>query len=486
VYALAAPPPAAVAVATDTGRRPDNESNESSRTYELDTNAEVTVDGDRRVGARVIVTATIDGTPLRNANVTVDGRFVGRTDDAGTFGLTLPYESETTLAVTRGDVVGTTTLDLNASVDVSVRGSLVPNETVAVVATVGGEPLSGAPVYVNGTQVARTDGNGTARIAVPYRDPVAFRVGRDGANATVVEPLDETLTVAVDGHRYPGATLTLTVTLNGTPVEDAVVKRGDETVAVTDANGEATVDARFTNAMSLAVTKGEVTVDRRVGWILLPVYALVAVGLLLAGLAVARRYFGVGTGVPVYPSELLEATLAVVVAVSGAATAVLEDLASAVEALLDRLRESASVVAFLAGLPALARAGVVARWRRLRAWVVRRLNRGDTPDPEAFEDAVDEVIADAATDDRTVTIEEAWERMVARLSVPNPDARTPGEYARWAVDNGMPPDAVQRLTDVFRDAEYGPNAPDERQEETARSAISHIEGGRPADGGEST
>jgi hypothetical protein len=227
-------------------------------------------------------------------------------------------------------------------------------------------------------------------------------------------------------------------------------------------------------------------VDRRVGWILLPVYALVAVGLLLAGLAVARRYFGVGTGVPVYPSELLEATLTVVVAVSGAATAALEDLASAAEGLLDRLRESASVVAFLAGLPALARDGLVARWRRLRAWVARRLDRGEAPDPEAFEDAVDEVIADAATDDRTVTIEEAWERMVARLSVPNPDARTPGEYAHWAVDNGMPPDAVRRLTDVFRDAEYGPNAPDERQEETARSAISHIEGGRPADGGEST
>ena len=81
-------------------------------------------------------------------------------------------------------------------------------------------------------------------------------------------------------------------------------------------------------------------------------------------------------------------------------------------------------------------------------------------------------------------IEEAWERMVSRLDVPNPDARTPGEYARWAVDHGMPREEVERLTDVFRDAEYGPTVPGPDHERTANDAITRIEGGGPAEGGD--
>ncbi len=488
--ALGVPPPGD-AVRYDVDRAddpladdPDNESNESSETFELDTDATVTVEGATLPGNRVTVLAAFDGRPLPNANVSVGGRFVGTTDAEGRITIALPFENETTVAVQRGEVTGETTVGIASDASLSVESRLVPNETVLVRATVGDRPLGNAPVAINGTVVGETNASGYAEIRIPYRDPVRITVGRESVTAAVVRPLDAPLRVTTDGGDYPGDEITVRATVDGDPVAGVAVTLGNDTVATTGPNGEATVTAPFRNSVEIEASRGDVTVSKTVDWILLPVGLAGSLSLGYVALVLARRYFGVAEAYPVYPGEILGATLSAVILVAAWAARRAEGVRAAVRALRDHFERSDSVGEFLRTVAAAARAGLRARWATLRGWIAAR--RGGTqPDEAVFEEAVDEVIEEASREGATVTIEDAWERMVARLDVPNPDARTPGEYARWAIDAGMPAAEVKRLTRVFRDAEYGPEPPDESDGEAATAAIEGIERGlgEPSDRG---
>nr|WP_254282858.1 DUF4129 domain-containing protein [Halomicroarcula limicola] len=94
--------------------------------------------------------------------------------------------------------------------------------------------------------------------------------------------------------------------------------------------------------------------------------------------------------------------------------------------------------------------------------------------------ATTETSADAETPDEPSppTIQEAWQRLTAVIPVANPAATTPGEYARKAVDIGLPEGPVQRLTDLFRAVQYGGRSASTTRTEAARDALSSIfEGG---------
>jgi len=58
----------------------------------------------------------------------------------------------------------------------------------------------------------------------------------------------------------------------------------------------------------------------------------------------------------------------------------------------------------------------------------------------------------------------AWRRMTAALDVDEPTSSTPEDFAEAAVDAGMDPEHVARLTDLFRDVRYGGKDADEREE----------------------
>ncbi|MFC4408681.1 DUF4129 domain-containing protein [Haloarchaeobius iranensis] len=75
--------------------------------------------------------------------------------------------------------------------------------------------------------------------------------------------------------------------------------------------------------------------------------------------------------------------------------------------------------------------------------------------------------ASAPADD---PVRQAWQRMVADLRPPSPGARTPGEFADTAKDAGRDPDAVDRLTSLFRAVRYGRREPDECRDEARRLA----------------
>jgi len=83
-----------------------------------------------------------------------------------------------------------------------------------------------------------------------------------------------------------------------------------------------------------------------------------------------------------------------------------------------------------------------------------------------------------------LTIRDAWGEFRTHVSIRSWRTATPGEIARWAVHrDGLPQEAVQTLTDAFRDVEYGSRPPRDRAP-AARRALEAIRGATDADGEE--
>jgi len=84
--------------------------------------------------------------------------------------------------------------------------------------------------------------------------------------------------------------------------------------------------------------------------------------------------------------------------------------------------------------------------------------KGDRSAPEWPRGAPDDVV------------ERAWVDLVERTDATDPDARTPAEVHRSAVEAGLDPDAVETLTESFRATRYGGDSLDEAQRTTVRQA----------------
>lgn len=84
---------------------------------------------------------------------------------------------------------------------------------------------------------------------------------------------------------------------------------------------------------------------------------------------------------------------------------------------------------------------------------------------------------ESAEPDPVDSVAEAWRRLAGRLTVENPDARTPGEYARRAVEAGLPSGPVRRLTRLFREVRYGGRAETDARVARARRALDALRGG---------
>jgi hypothetical protein len=69
----------------------------------------------------------------------------------------------------------------------------------------------------------------------------------------------------------------------------------------------------------------------------------------------------------------------------------------------------------------------------------------------------------------------AWYRMVARLDTTDRESRTPAELARRAIDEGLDPDAVRELTELFRAVRYGSARPTTDRERRAARALERLE-----------
>lgn len=144
------------------------------------TGADVTVAGDRIEGAVASVSATVDGDPLTDATVRVDGAAVATTDASGTASIRLPAGDRARITVERGTAGGVSTVALtpvNLSIDAAPIS--LPGRSASVEVTADGEPLADRTVTVDGEAVATTDENGTATISVPPSRGATIGVGEE-------------------------------------------------------------------------------------------------------------------------------------------------------------------------------------------------------------------------------------------------------------------------------------------------------------------
>lgn len=144
--------------------------------------------------------------------------------------------------------------DAERNLNLSVAGNVTPGETVTLTATLHGEPAPHAPVEVNGEAVGETDAQGQLGVTVPDEDEFEVEIEPEYEGETTVplaedeadeedeiEADDENderpIDLAIDGNVTPNETVTVTATVNGTPLANAEISVDGEAVGTTAANG---------------------------------------------------------------------------------------------------------------------------------------------------------------------------------------------------------------------------------------------------------
>ncbi len=163
---------------------------ESTKSVESSGTIDIAVDGAITPGNTVSITAMLNGNPVSGADVYVkdgngDRQFVGKTDEMGKLDVTVPSTGdkagELNVKVRMGELEGEFEVEPASveresegghAIDVRVEGDIEPGATVLVVASLDGEPVSGAGVYVKDGDgdrqfVGQTNERGELEVTVP-------------------------------------------------------------------------------------------------------------------------------------------------------------------------------------------------------------------------------------------------------------------------------------------------------------------------------
>ncbi|NLV14256.1 transglutaminaseTgpA domain-containing protein [Haloarcula argentinensis] len=159
----------------------------TNASYELNTTASVSITGEQVTGGKVTITATVDGVPVRDGDVLLNGEQVATTDRQGRAAVTLPTEpGNVSVAVERDAVSGNTTVVLER-LSVATSPSLplaFPVAGQTVNATMGGDPVTNATVTLGGEPTARTGAAGQATVGMPLAASAEISVSKYGQTAT--------------------------------------------------------------------------------------------------------------------------------------------------------------------------------------------------------------------------------------------------------------------------------------------------------------
>ncbi len=481
-------------------------------------------------GLPVEIEVTRAGSPVSDMVVTVNDEEVGTTDDSGIVTITVPEDDELRISVRPGEVVfdtnppleragesppvpstvpnsderlfsdevegatllrtpednrttdernqtveglspasfgeeTNTTVDIETTATLSVTGTTLPGETVTVTATVGDVSIPDAMVRIDGEEVGTTDESGRAEVALPDESGnvtlSAERGAVSGEETVRLPELD--IAVSTGAIALPFTTATATVSAGEEDISGApVVVDGDE-VETTGASG--TADIRLPLSLSATVeTSAHGMSDSAVVDGLARNLGLVAAGavvLVAALLGVVRRRDPSLDGI-----------------VNTLAASVEWLLLSSQLALLGAVRNGGP---WLASLPGRARQKLVtlldvARGRvtvtELRSMVLAWF----TAKRHAL--SRDEPGAEAGTAQPSAVsggIQRAWATFLARLSISDPSAYTPGELAAHAVEvDDLPAEPVETLLTAFRAVEYG-SQPERAQLDRAERALARLD-----------
>ncbi|WP_324662463.1 DUF4129 domain-containing protein [Haloarcula sediminis] len=460
--------------------------------FDVAGDASVRVEGDPYPGTAVTLVATVEGVPMADAGVTVDGETVGTTDERGRYRLSVPDRDSVQVTVSRGEIRGQTTVAV-LQLAVGYEPQLaVPGETVTVNVTRNGDPVRNATVAVDGETLGTTGSRGQMRFTAPLRA---------GGTVTATTPRQRATVPVVYAYLYTAGGSLLLVAL-ATATTWATARRRDRETAGRVARGWAGVAALF------------------VGYVVweLPGLGGAAVGVLLAGSYRHRQAVRAGgaTAAERTAAFIERCKRGILCVVGGLEAAVdwsrtqaarlaawLRSLPTSVSALADRfggwlrslpgrvlvgLRGSRRAVGALlvaGAVVAVATYGYGTAGLLLAvalvavaavAWWLRRRAGGDEAVAESTASTAGESAA-APDDGGAPTLRRLWRRL-ARWVLPGRwRTKTPAEVSRAAIERGLPRGPVETLTEAFRDVEYGGQSPEERDAQ-ARRAFDEISSAR--------
>ncbi|PSQ62928.1 MAG: hypothetical protein BRD21_04365 [Halobacteriales archaeon SW_8_66_22] len=457
-------------------------------------------------GVTVEVTVTHDDEPVSGVTVLFNGEPVGQTDADGTVVATVPNEEELRIGILMPEVVdqsgsseafaapagggsplassgalsaagigntalqdveeNVTVVDVETEATLSVSGDQYPGSEVTVVATVDDIAIADATLYLDGEQVGRTDELGRATVTLPT----------DAGNSTLVVERDlifgETdvrvraieLDVDTGLVALPLTGASVEVTADGEGIADVPVAVDGSEVVRTGPDGAATVRLPLSQSVAVSTAPNGVrraaTVD---GLLRNALLVLVGAGLVIGlpvGVAYRRGYrpADLGAGFLRLIDWGRRAPVGAVVVGRRAAAAAF----ARVSRTLVYLAEFASGEESAASLQFALAAWFRARW----AWLASRLPgraRSDAGGPPETPPV------------GVPTVRETWDRFLAVLDLEEPETRTPGELATYAIEEAdLPREPVLALRDAFRDVEYGDRSPAD-SDGTLLAAIDAIE-----------
>ncbi|MDF9744983.1 DUF4129 domain-containing protein [Natrinema salsiterrestre] len=495
----------------------DGDSENGTATYAVDGEVELRVDGDPYPGETVTVTAAIEGEPMTEATVSVDGTAVGETDGSGRAAVTVPDDGTDAfeLEVARGDFAGTTTVDvLLLEAAFSPDGlAPVPGSPGAVEATIDGEPVEGAEVTVGGEYVGAT--------------------GADGRLATGL-PLDPTTTVTVSTERQT-ASVSLVGAYGGGVLLVALVVAGLAALAYRRHGRRGPLTVFGAASILVAVLVIEAFYGRTGGLAALGVVALLGLAVVLtrSDREVTRpttddlpsvrdrlnRLESRLVALALRVVDRVEALLARGYSLAAAVREWLRSLPRSGRALWkrfagwlgtlpSRLRSgleapgglpTRAIAAGVGAIPLIAggyvvdgvRGAILVTVALAVAGVVLFRSDEDATDPTASDDdrmAEESTVFDAgengSRDDRR-SFRELWRAFARRVAPRRWRTRTPGEIERRALSKGYPREPVRELTTLFREVEYGGRPRSSARRERAADAYEAVERARDRGDGES-
>ncbi|WP_226004553.1 DUF4129 domain-containing protein [Natrinema salinisoli] len=488
----------------------DGGSENGTATYAVDGDVELRVDGDPYPGETVTVTAAIEGEPMTEATVSVDGTAVGETDGNGRATVTVPDDGTDAfeLEVARGDFAGTTTVDvLLLEAGFSPDGlAPVPGSPGAVEATIDGEPVEGAAVTVDGESYGTTDADGRLATGLPL----------DPTTTVTVSTERQTASVSLVGA-YGGAVLLFALVVAGLA---ALTYRRHGLLGLVAVVGIASV--------LVTVLVVEAFYGRTGGLAALGVVALLglAVGLTRSDTELRRPAIddlpSIRDRLDRLESRLVALALRVVDRVEALlawgyslAAAVREWLRSLprsgrglwerfadwVKTLPSRLRSGLealgglpirAIAAGVGAVPLIAggyvvdgvRGAILVTVALAVAGVVLFRSDEEATEPTASDDdlttdesAEFDAEANGSTDERR-SFRELWRAFARRVAPRRWRTRTPGEIERRALSKGYPREPVRELTTLFREVEYGGRPRSSARRERAADAYEAVERAR--------
>lgn len=109
------------------------------------------------------------------------------------------------------------------------------------------------------------------------------------------------------------------------------------------------------------------------------------------------------------------------------------------------------------------------------------MDASDEPDLQELARTAGEAADRIETAEANNEVYRAWREMTAVLDVERPASSTPGEFAAAAIDAGVDPEPVDRLTAVFEEVRYGDSEPTDERERAAVEALRRIEAAHGGD-----